>query len=215
MAKSYAVYWGFTSLIDDQLGRVLSALEAEGVMEDTIIIFLSDHGENLGAHGLWHKMVAYEESIRVPMIFRLPGKVAKNVRSDTSFSLIDIAPTLSGLCDLPAHDDWRGRDMSDVLAGDSVDLSDRALFALHRPLGEWMGTQPWRMIEHRLKKYIWHMGDEPELFDLASDPFETRNLAAKPEARDTSAELHARMIAIMRETNDPLLDEAMAASQRP
>jgi arylsulfatase A-like enzyme len=213
--QSYAVYWGFTSLIDDQLGRVLSALEAEGVMEDTIILFLSDHGENLGAHGLWHKMVAYEESIRVPMIFRLPGQVAKNVRSDAPFSLLDVAPTLAGLCDLPANEEWRGRDMSDVLAGKPVDLSDRTLFALHRPLGEWMGTQPWRMIEHDRKKYIWHLDDKPELFDLTSDPLETRNLADQLSSKDVLTDLHSRIITIMRETNDTLLDVAMAASQRP
>ncbi len=210
--KSYAVYWGFTSLIDDQLGQVLSELEAEGVMDETIILFLSDHGENLGAHGLWHKMVAYEESIRVPMIFRLPGKVAKGVRSDTPFSLIDIAPTLAGLCDLPALVEWRGRDMSDVLAGEPVDLGDRALFALHRPLGAWMGTQPWRMIEQARKKYIWHLGDEPELYDLASDPFERDNLARNPDTKDTLTDLHTRLIAIMRETNDVLFNEAMGTA---
>ncbi|MEM7025271.1 MAG: sulfatase-like hydrolase/transferase, partial [Pseudomonadota bacterium] len=84
--KSYAVYWGFTSLMDDQLGRVLDQVEAEGVIDDTVILYLSDHGENLGAHGLWHKMVGYEESIRVPMIFRLPGRVLQGVRSDAPVS---------------------------------------------------------------------------------------------------------------------------------
>ncbi|MFN3225614.1 MAG: hypothetical protein ACE360_05125, partial [Hyphomicrobiales bacterium] len=96
------------------------------------------------------------------------------------------------------------------LAGEPVDLSDRALFALHRPLGEWMGTQPWRMIEHGRKKYIWHLGDQPELYDLASDPLEMCNLASRPDSRDLVKDLHNRLTAFMRDKNDPLLPTAQS-----
>lgn len=201
--KSFAVYWGFTTLIDDQLGRLLAELEAQGVEEDTIVVFLSDHGENLGAHGLWHKMVAYEESIRVPLIFRLPGR-AGGVRSDLPASLVDVAPTLAGLCGLCARDEWRGRDLfADPPPADRPP-ADRPMFALHVPLGSWMGAEPWRMIEVDGLKYIRHLGGEEELFDLAADPFETRNLAHDAAWQEETARLARTLAETMRALEDPL-----------
>ncbi len=205
--KSYAVYWGFTSLIDDQLGRILDELEAQNLMADTIVVYLSDHGENLGAHGLWHKMVAYEESIRVPLIFRLPGgRSARAMRSDTPVSLVDVAPTLASLCGLPMRTEWRGVNLSPPYDAGSGLFSDRPMFALHRPLGGWMRTQPWRMIEIDLMKYVWHVDDTVELFDLRADPFERRNLASESERCGELRALHAELVAIMRTIDDPLAD---------
>lgn len=210
--KSYAVYWGFTSLIDDQLGRVLAELQSQDAMDATIVVFASDHGENLGAHGLWHKMVAYEESIRVPLIFRLPGRIGTGIRSDAPVSLIDLAPTLAGLCGLPGQSGWRGLDLSAVLAGGEQVPPDRELFALHRPLGDWMGTEPWRMIEIGDRKYIWHQTDRPELYDLKSDPYERTNLAAEPGGGAEARRLHRRLVEAMRAYKDPLAETAAAAS---
>ncbi|MEL6886736.1 MAG: sulfatase-like hydrolase/transferase [Pseudomonadota bacterium] len=209
--KSYAVYWGFTSLIDDQLGRILAELEAQDVMDDTIVVFLSDHGENLGAHGLWHKMVAYEESIRVPLIFRVPGANVRAVRSQAPVSLIDVAPTLAALCGLARHPDWRGENLAPVFAGKDGPPPDRPMFALHRPLGDWMHTQPWRMIEICGLKYVWHDGDIPELFDLCADPFEMVNLAGDAKRQADVARLHAALVETMRALEDPLGDRAAAS----
>ncbi|MGP1394183.1 MAG: sulfatase-like hydrolase/transferase [Inquilinaceae bacterium] len=203
--KSYAVYWGFITLIDDQLGRLLAELEAQGVMDDTIVLFMSDHGENLGAHGLWHKMVAYEESIRVPLILRLPGSAGGGRRLDAPVSQIDIAPTLASLCDLPRHPDWTGLDLAPLLRGEGTVPADRPLFSLHRPLGDWMGTVPWRMVERDRLKYVWHRGDRDELFDLASDPFELRNLIGLTERTRDLARLRSDLVRFMIETEDPLL----------
>lgn len=210
--KSYAVYWGFTTLIDDQLGRVLAELDAQGRMDDTIIVYLSDHGENLGAHGLWHKMVAYEESIRVPLIFCLPGGTASGLRSEAPVSLIDVAPTLAALCDLPMHSDWRGANLTPVLEGEEGPPSQRPLFALHRPLGDWMHTQPWRMIEIDGLKYVWHDGDRAELFNLRTDPFEQTNLADDPARSADRLRLHEDLVAMMRDLDDPLAQAAAAAT---
>lgn len=202
--KSYAVYWGFTTLIDDQLGRVLAELEAQGVMDDTIIVYLSDHGENLGAHGLWHKMVAYEESVRVPLILRLPGRTRSGVRSQAPVSLIDIAPTLAALCGLPARPEWTGQNMADLLTGASEPDLDRPLFCLHRPLGDWMGTVPWRMVTRGALKYVWSQGDRDELFDLARDPYETENLIDAPDYVHYLRGLRHDLAGFMRQTSDVL-----------
>jgi len=204
--QSYAAYWGFTTLIDDQLGRVLSELDRQGITDDTLIIYLSDHGENLGAHGLWHKMVAYEESIRIPMIFRWPGRICSDVRLESPTSLIDIAPTLAGLCCLPQQADWRGKDLSDVLSGRAAADEARVMFALHRPLGDWMGTEPWRMIEQARMKYIWHLSGEQEMYDLQNDPYEVRNIAEELEHRENVSRHHDLLINTMKDVEDPLVE---------
>lgn len=203
--KSYAVYWGFVTLIDDQLGRLLGELRAQDILGETIVLFLSDHGENLGAHGLWHKMVAYEESIRVPMIFRVPGMEAAGRRLEAPASLIDVAPTLAGLCGLARRNQWRGRDLSPVLAGRQAAADDRPMFALHRPLGEWHGTCQWRMIERDRQKLIWHEDGTLELFDLRADPGEQRNLAFEPDWQTELNRLRDALAALMSEYGDPLV----------
>ena len=208
--KSYAVYWGFTTLIDDQLGRILAELEAQDLIDDTIIVYLSDHGENLGAHGLWHKMVAYEESIRIPLIFRVPGRASSDLRSDAPVSLIDVAPTLASLCGLPARPEWRGADLAPALTGGNAPSPERAIFAMHRPLGDWMRTRPWRMIEIDCLKYVWHDGDGAELFDLRADPCEQTNLAEVPDCAADRDRLHTSLVAVMQDVDDPLVLRAAA-----
>jgi len=169
---SYAVYWGFVSMIDEMVGRVMQVIEEDGLMEDTIIIFTSDHGENLGAHGLWQKMVPYQESVCVPLIIRVPGEPG-GLRVAMPASLVDVAPTLAALCGLPVAD-WPGNDLW------RQDWSNRdrpALFAMHQPIGDWMNVTDWRMIKADRFKYVWYRGQEEELFDLRVDACEIKNLA--------------------------------------
>lgn len=197
--RSYAVYWGFTRLIDDQLGRILAEIDDQALAEETIVVFLSDHGEMLGAHGLWHKMVAYEESIRVPLILRVPGAPG-GLRSDAPASLLDVAPTLAALCGVPPDPAWDGCDLSGAVHGGVAPDDDRATFAFHRPLGPWMGGLPWRMIERNGLKLIHNPGDRDELYDLSADPFERRNLSGDPARRTSEAELRRTLDAFVAET---------------
>ena len=208
--KSFAVYWGFTTLIDDQLGRVLAELERQDVLDDTIVVFLSDHGENLGAHGLWHKMVAYEESVRIPLIVRWPARIAAGQRLDAPVSLIDLAPTLAGLAGLPRPAEWSGLDLAAPLRGEGAIAPDRPLFALHRPLGEWMGTVPWRMVVQSDWKFVWNEGDRCELFNLATDRQEIVNLIDDPAAGPQGAALCDALARFMAQTDDPLLAKFLA-----
>lgn len=200
--KSYAVYWGFCALIDDQLGRLLAELERQDILDETIVLFMSDHGENLGAHGLWHKMVAYEESIRIPLLVRWPAKVVSGQRLQTPASLIDIAPTLASLCGLPHEAAWRGVDLSHDLAGHPTVLADRPLFGLHHPLGEWMQTVPWRMVVRENWKYVWNGGDRHELYDMDADKFETSNLIDHGASARIAQALREELIVFGRDTND-------------
>ncbi len=198
---SYAVYWGFVTMIDDFVGRLLLLLEEKGLREDTIIIFISDHGENLGAHGLWQKMVAFEESIRVPLIISAPNSPPG--RSTTPASLVDVAPTLSALCHLRKDPDWPGRNL--FHEPDELESSP-AQFAMHQPIGDWMKVTDWRMIKKDNIKYVWHRGMEEELFDLDIDPGEIRNVAGDPAYAVHLKAARAELGGFLELTNDPILE---------
>lgn len=202
--ESYAVYWGFVTMIDDMVGRLMQVIRDEGVVEDTIVVFASDHGENLGAHGLWQKMVPYEESIRVPLILRVPGAARGGQRTETPASLVDLAPTLATLCGLPVRTDWAGHDL---WAQDWTDALRPAQFGMHRPLGDWMQVTDWRMIEAERCKYVWYRGHGDELFDLRHDPGEVRNLVEDADYQDRLATLRADLDAFLLKTDDPVLAE--------
>ncbi|MGR3291018.1 MAG: sulfatase-like hydrolase/transferase [Paracoccaceae bacterium] len=200
---SYAVYWGFVTMIDDFIGEILEVIRAEGLKDDTIIIFMSDHGENLGAHGLWQKMVAFEESINVPLIMQVPGK-AVGRQSATPASLIDVAPTLAALCGLPARPDWLGGNLWTRNWGDA---NRPAQFAMHRPIGDWMKVTDWRMIKADGFKYVWHKGMGDELFNLGADPGEVDNLAQSAGYGYQLRSLQKELGEFLYQTNDPILPD--------
>ena len=203
---SYAVYWGFVTMIDDFVGKLLGVMAEEGLMDDTIVVFTSDHGENLGAHGLWQKMVAFEESIRVPLILSVPGE-ASGVRSLALASLVDLAPTLSALCGLPDQPNWPGQDLWQLDWGYDA---RPAQMAMHRPLGDWMKVADWRMIKADGLKYVWHRGMEDELFDLTADPGELENLIDSEAYADRRNGLQDELGAFLAKTKDPLLGDWQA-----
>ena len=77
-------------MVDDLFGKLLTRLEDGDLLDDTLIIYCSDHGEMMGSHGLWHKMAPYEECLRVPLLMRLPGRIPAGLRSNATVSLIDV-----------------------------------------------------------------------------------------------------------------------------
>lgn len=199
---SFAVYWGFVTMIDDHIGRLLKTLETEGLLDNTIIIFTSDHGENLGSHGLWQKMVPYSQSVQVPFLLRAPMVDLANIRTDMPASLIDMAPTLAALCGLDKLPDWSGINLMDELANPS---DNRAVFSMQRPLGDWMKTTDWRMIERGQLKYVWYADGSNELFDLEEDRFERYNLVEDAKYSDRLASLREELGAFLVKTDDPML----------
>ncbi|MEP1208115.1 MAG: sulfatase-like hydrolase/transferase [Rhizobiaceae bacterium] len=205
---SYAVYWGFVTMIDDMVGRIIEVIEEQGLMDNTIVLYTSDHGENLGAHGLWQKMVPYDESIRVPLILRQP--TADPARTEMPASLVDVAPTLANLCGLAVSPDWPGRDL---MRGDWSDADNPASFAMHRPIGDWMNVTDWRMIERYRFKYVWYRDQSDELFDLQNDPAELNNLLDDPAHQSRLATLRRELDAFLQKTNDPLLSDWRADYQ--
>lgn len=200
-AQATACYYAACSGIDDQVGRILAALRATGQEDDTIVVFTSDHGDYLGAHGLWLKGVAaFEEAYRVPLVLRGPG-VASGLRVDAPVSLLDLPRTLVRLL-LGSDFGGHGRDLGPWLEGGQG--AGEAYAEFH---GQRFGyTQ--RIVWQGAHKYVFNGFDEDELYDLEADPFERRNLARDPASRPRLRALATRMWARARESGDRTFAEA-------
>lgn len=167
--KSAAVYAGFVSFIDEQVGRLISQLEQKGVLENTVIIYCSDHGEQLGEHGFWHKMQPYNESVNVPLIVRHPDK--PKLDENALASLKDIPATILSCADNDISQFGQGHSLF------SSALSQRQwVFSEQDPLGGFHKEVAWRMVSNGTQKYVLNKSDRDEFYDLSKDPNERVNL---------------------------------------
>ncbi len=197
-------YYAFTSLIDSQIGRLMGHLKSTGILDNTIVIFSADHGETLGSHGGltdkgWHH---FEEIHRIPLIVRFPDSTgAGQVRSQFA-SLADLYPTLLDL----AGASWD----SEAVHGTSLTplMSDPSTAWRDTVVSEFGGVNSlaitMRTLRHGNLKFGYNCVCEDELYDLESDPDETRNLINHPDYLDAAQDLRQRLLAWMAETQDPL-----------
>jgi choline-sulfatase len=166
-------YYGAISLVDDHLGAILETLGREGLADDTVMVFTSDHGDMLGERGLWYKMAPFEPSIRVPLIVHCPGRFdARRVAG--AVSLLDLAPTLVELAG-GAMEGVDGVSLAGALAGDDVPERDLPL----EYLAEGVRAPQVTLVRGPLKLVRSH--GEPDLvYDVDADPGERENLAGTP-----------------------------------
>ncbi|MDG2170694.1 MAG: sulfatase-like hydrolase/transferase [Opitutales bacterium] len=186
-----AKYWAMIELIDDQVGRMLQALEESGQRENTVIIFTSDHGHMIGDHGLYNKGCRfYEGLVRVPLIWSWPKHFPASPASDALVELLDIAPTLMELAGLPVPDHMHGQSLLPILKGDAPRNEHRAFVrstyseTLDGPAS--FGTM---LRDRRYKLINYHGTGKGQLFDLQDDPNEHRNLWSDPSFADIKLEL--------------------------
>lgn len=206
--KSVAVYWGFVRHIDDQVGKLVDCLRREGVYEETVVVFCSDHGEMLGQHGLWHKMQPYEEAIRVPLVIAAPW-IDGARRNDGLVSLIDLPPTILSLAGCDAPESWEETDLSGAVSAIDWMPSRSTVFVEQKPLGPFHGEVSWRLARGKRYKYVWNDGDTDELYDLEMDPGESNNIAGRADHAARLAEYRGRLAQWMRRTADPLTERYM------
>jgi choline-sulfatase len=182
-------YCGSIQAIDDGVGLILDALQARGQLENTVIVFTSDHGEMLGDHGLFTKGVAYEASLRVPLVVAGPGIEGGRV-SDALVELIDLNPTLCQLAGIPQQENLDARSFVETLG-----VSETLRVSNHRTEAV-SAIRNWRCVRTRQHKLIENDNDLPELYDLAQDPDELDNIASQRPAlvRELSARLRARFL---------------------
>ena len=174
-------YYAATSYVDAQLGKVLDALDKEGLAEKTIIVLWGDHGWHLGDHGMWSKHTNYEQAARIPLIVAGPGIVKG--RAAGLVESVDIYPTLAELAGLPAPALADGRSFAATLHDTAAPTEEAVMHCFPRGdrLGRALRTVQFRMVEWKAPGAA---ADSAiiELYDYENDPQETKNIAAeKPE----------------------------------
>ena len=189
LRRAMAAYYGMVTFLDEQVGRVLRALDAAGLRETTRIIYTADHGEMLGAHGLWWKNCMYEESVGVPVIVAGPDVPAGKV-SQTPVNAVDCFPAIVeavGATLAPEDANLPGESLFELA---NAPDRDRVIFSEYHAS---MSPSGIFMIRDGRFKYVYYVGFEPRLFDLNADPGETRNLAADPAYADALAACEATL----------------------
>lgn len=174
MREAKTAYYALTSFMDDCVGQVLAALEQSGQAEDTVVIYVSDHGDMLGDQGFWTKQVMYDASVGVPMIASGPGFPAGH-RVSTGTTLLDLAATVVDVTGVQ-HDELSqalpGQSLREIASSDND--PNRTIFSEYHDGGSSTGTF---MVRWGDWKYIHYVGHPPQLFDMSADPHELVNLA--------------------------------------
>ena len=179
-------YYASISFMDAQVGRVLNSLEELGLADNTIIVFVSDHGYELGQHGLWQKGSLFEGSTRIPMIIYAPNKMGNGKAASAPVEMVDIYPTLTSLTGLNGPDYLAGEDLTPMLDDTSVAVREGAYSAILNRYRGVDGRYSFTKIRGhsiRTNRYRYtEWGDGivgVELYDHANDPEELTNLADK------------------------------------
>ena len=159
-------YSAAIELIDYYVGMMLDVLENRGLLENTYVIFTSDHGEMLGDHGMYQKQVPYEPSIRVPLIVAGPG-IEGGRETDGLVELADINPTICRLAGLPEQENIDAKSFHGILFGANERHRADVISVIRN----------WRLIRMERYKFVEHYNDHPELYDLQEDPAELNNIA--------------------------------------
>jgi len=186
-----ALYYGAVTCVDHYIGRLVSALKTHQRSTDTVILFTSDHGDNLGSHGLFNKNELIEESIRIPLILVLPGK-PDGTHNTSIASLIDVAPTLLDLAgiDTPRHMQGKSLLRKQVL--------NSAFIETGRAIGIRTQTHMYGTGYDEKTRRV--TGSGSVLYNLDNDPFEMHNLSETPENKKIEAKLREQLLEWDRQT---------------
>jgi choline-sulfatase len=195
-----ACYYGLVNFVDEQVGRVLKALQETGLDRDTLVIYSSDHGDNQGVRGLWNKSMLYREATHIPMLVAGPGVHAGRLCT-TNVNLVDLAPTVLDAVGLTAPAEWPGRSLRQVAS--EADDPLRVGFSEYHAVGSPSAAY---MVRQERWAYHHYVGYPPELFDEHADPGQTVNLAADP----THASVVEHMQALLNARLDPAATDRRA-----
>lgn len=205
----YRSYYAMVSMVDREVGGILDALDRSGKAGNTIVVFASDHGDQLLEHGLVGKNVFFESSIHIPFLVRWPGRIAPARRREL-IETVDLVPTLLELCGLTVPDRVQGRSLAPLLAGAPYSAREmvfaenaipevitansmeyaygpgKGVAGIRHPDAKMVRTARWK-----LTHYPGHGG---ELYDLENDPGETRNLYSDPDDSNTIRDLQGALL---------------------
>ena len=212
MREAKAAYYGLTSFMDNCVGRILQALSASAQAENTVVVYVSDHGDMLGDQGFWTKQVMYEQSAGVPMIIAGPGVPAGRCVT-TAASLVDLAATAVDVTGVTHNDDSRalpGSSLRELAC--ATDDPERTVLSEYHDGGSTTGTF---MVRWQQWKYVHYVGHDPQLFDLQADPDELKDLVKTSADQPETATLLAEGERRLREICDPdAVNEQCFADQK-
>ena len=198
-----ADYYGMITHLDANIGRMLATLEAVGHREDTVVVYTADHGLAVGRHGLMGKQNLYDHSVRVPLILAGPG-LPRGRRVERLTQSYDVFPTLCALTDTPVPRTVEGRSLLPLARGQEAAGHDSA-WAMYRDVQRMVTDGRWKLIRYYRSLRRGSGTDRIQLFDLESDPGETRDLAGSPGSAERIHALAQRLGRWQLEVGDPLV----------
>lgn len=202
-----AAYYAATSATDDQIGRVLKAVDDLGLAEGTVVVFTGDNGLAVGQHGLMGKQNVYDHSSRVPLILRGPG-IPQGKKSEALCQLFDLCPTLAAMAGLKPPAEADGKDLGPVIRGEQADVRDATLHA-YKDVQRALRTHDAKLIEYLVKGQR-----TTQLFDLRSDPWEMKNLANDPAHADLLKTLRGRLEQLSKEYDAVPLGQTVKGARK-
>jgi arylsulfatase A-like enzyme len=204
--KDLRGYYAHITAIDDCMGMIRQTLKNAGIENNTILVFTSDHGDMLGAHGKWNKQQPYQESIRVPFLIHYPAALGNSgSTSPILMNTPDIMPTLLGFCDLPVPATVEGVDFSGVLKGIKRNKVKYTLISCVQPFGQWnrkRGGKEFRGIVTARYTYVKDLNGPWLLFDNLNDPFQLKNLVGDPKYKRSQKKLDQQLKRLLKARGD-------------
>jgi iduronate 2-sulfatase len=199
--KAIAAYYASVAYMDAQVGKVLATLEQEGLSDNTIVVFTSDHGFHLGEHQFWMKVSLHEESARVPLIIKVPGK--KPAICHSFAELVDLYPTISELAGLVTSGNLQGKSLVKTLDKPNKKVRDMVFSVSQGGKTFLLRTDDWAFIQ-----YNEDASAGMELFDMNKDPKQYTNLASNPEYSKIVSTFQGKLKSKLKEvrTNDLDID---------
>ncbi|SOE23190.1 Arylsulfatase A [Spirosomataceae bacterium TFI 002] len=207
--KDLAGYYAHIAALDDMIGKLMSNLKANSQLENTIIVFTSDHGDLLGSHGAYKKQQPYDESACTPMLYYIPERL--HIAAGTKDALMnseDIFPTLLGLCNISIPESVEGINYRPYLEGKGK-AGDATLLTCVQPFGQWNkvqhGGKEYRALKTKKYTYAKDLNGPWLLFDNEKDPYQMNNLVGKDSYSSLQNDLDKKLIQRLKETGDEFL----------
>jgi len=216
--RDLAGYYAHCSALDDCVGQLMQTLSDTSLDRNTIVIFTSDHGDMLGSHGMARKQKPFDESIRVPLLFRCPpGLGIKARRLDAVLTTEDFMPTLLSLCHAPIPPTVQGIDYSGYMRGKRNPSDEAALISCVAPFSDWShgkGGREYRGIRTERFTYVRALDGPWLLFDNEKDPLQLTNLVNQPSGKKWQKKLDQTLQNKLRRTHDQFLPSTVYIQQQ-
>ena len=203
--KAQQGYYGAITAVDKEFARLLKALDDNGMADNTIVIYTSDHGDMMGSHGHMDKQMPHEESCHVPFMVRLPELKGTGKKSDALFASVDIYPTVCGLAGVPVPKHCSGRDFSGLMRGDTSVQESEMVFLMNErgPRNHNSIDVPtYRGVRTKTHTYAVELDGRWCLYDNIADPYQMKNLLQDPANKELIEKFDAALIAWSKSTGD-------------